>query len=124
MTTTETILAALAGIGGKMEGLSKRENAEFGYHGLADAVYWDDEIPNDLSEDADNGLRFILRYRTTVLLGEPDAQWARFWEKGKASFPDWIGFSPDRIAPNDAISEFYKESAGVFSDDIDKLIDM
>ncbi len=65
---------------------------------MSDALVWSDEIP-----DLDKGnvrdfhcLRFVFRYRTTLILGAPDARFRGYWEEAHNLFPDWPGFEAGR----------------------------
>ena len=106
-----------------MQCLQKHKTAELKYDGFADAVYWDDEIPDGLTPEITDLIRVVLRYRTTLLLKEPDPTWTLVWTIAKESFPNWIGFSEDRTTPNDRIAAFYEENAGLFLSDLDQLGD-
>lgn len=78
------------------------------YHLLADAIYWHDEIPVGIDAYSENCLRLVLRYRTTLILGSPDAQWEPYWNEAKRQFPRWIGFSRKRCrADRDVIAYYY-----------------
>jgi hypothetical protein len=69
------------------------------YHTLADAIYWDDEIPFWWRlPELENALRFLWHYRTGLLVGEA-RPWGEFWELGLRLFPRWVGFHPSRHQP-------------------------
>ncbi|MGD9644920.1 MAG: hypothetical protein AB7U73_04355 [Pirellulales bacterium] len=81
------------------------------YDLLADAVYWVDEIPGDIDAYSASCLRPMLRYRTTLILGLPDAQWELYWSEAKRQFPRWIGFSRRRCqVDKNAIAFYYAVS--------------
>src|SRR5262249_52039543 len=66
------------------------------YHLLADAIYWSDELPQCLPWLAENALRLVIRYRTSLVLGKPDVRCDRFWREALKQFPRWIGFRRSR----------------------------
>lgn len=68
------------------------------YDMASDALVWSDELPapgvvrvRDLW-----CLRPVLRYRTTVMLGEPDRQHEDVWNAAQRLFPNWTGFATCR----------------------------
>lgn len=112
-------LEQLRRISSVMESLKKKDTATLQYHPLADAVYWSDEVPSDLGPEAEDALRFLLRYRTALLIGQPEDEWRCFWEVGKQAFPNWIGFSQARVTASKSVVEFYRRSAAEFDEVID-----
>lgn len=74
---------------------------------MADAIYWTDEIPDTLDTFSENCIRFVLRYRTTLLIGQPDERWKTHWEKAKHAFGAWIGFNAERCRRSEEISRIY-----------------
>ncbi len=88
----------LRAIAVRMQPLRPAPGASIFYELMSDALVWSDEIP-----DLDSGdlrdfhcLRFVFRYRTTLILGAPDARFQGFWEEAKNLFPDWPGFEARR----------------------------
>lgn len=65
---------------------------------MSDALLWSDELPDVPSVGFAklSILRVLLRYRTTLLLGEPDDSLREYWELAKRLFPSWSGFAPER----------------------------
>jgi hypothetical protein len=83
-----------------LELLKKDENAKFFYDLFADALVWSDEVPppdfpNRVSFNTAE-LRGLWRYRTTLILGQPDEKRRPAWEKAIECFPNWPGFDPKR----------------------------
>jgi len=73
--------------------------ATLGYDVLADGLIWSDEYPASLpgrSKDFEC-VRILLRYRTSLLFGEPDEFFQRYWELAMRLFPRWAGFEPSRL---------------------------
>jgi hypothetical protein len=89
-----------------MESTTRRAKLRPKYHLLADALFWDDEVPPDLSADGENFLRPLLHYRTTVLIGKP-SRFLEYWELGKQAFPGWVGFHPKRCTESEDIAKVY-----------------
>ena len=72
--------------------------AASGYEVLAGAIVWEDEIPppGTVSPDLIEALKAVLRYRTTLILGLPDAKYEGAWRDAQELFPQWPGFCPSR----------------------------
>ena len=70
---------------------------------LADALFWSDELPKNLPFEASNSLRFLLRYRTSIIEGKPVKEFEGVWLKAKQLFPAWIGFRTERCMPNNKL---------------------
>jgi|SRR5579875_459617 hypothetical protein len=102
-------LDALKGLAQKMTSMRLSKSPTLNYHTLADAIYWSDEIPRRLSAEEDDALRALLRFRTSLILSEPEERLKCFWEVGKEFFPTWIGFAEERVSANPSVIEFYQQ---------------
>src|SRR5687767_11738584 len=91
-----------------MNRMQTSRSCEIRYHLMADALYWVDEIPDNLDTFSENCLRIILRYRTSLIQGKPDEKWKIYWEEAVRSFPEWIGFRQDRCNPNPELLHRYE----------------
>ena len=83
------------------------------YHVLADALYWSDELPKGLEKDCENALRFVLRYRSSVIVGRPEVEYEAIWLAARKLFPKWIGFLEKRSTANQRLAhklEKFRES--------------
>jgi hypothetical protein len=101
----------------KLEVLRRKDDAKLIYDILTGNLLWTDEIPLGSGVSLD-GLRFVLRHRTGLLIGEDVPGYIPYWEEALARFPKWIGFSPDRVAYSPALRDFYlAEQAKVLADE-------
>ena len=82
------------------------ESAIARYELLSGSLVWSDEIPTHTVQNSDC-LRYILNYRTGLIIGEPDGTFAPIWQEALRQFPNWIGFLPERIVYNSELAEFY-----------------
>jgi hypothetical protein len=76
--------------------------AVLSYELLSDSLVWSDEIP-ELEGKADRPfwpLRYVLRFRTSLIVGAPDEPYREYWEEAQRLFPDWPGFDARRQAPD------------------------
>ncbi len=94
-------LEQLTAIAPRMRELKPAPHASVFYELMSDALVWSDEIPDlDTGDVRDfHCLRFVFRYRTTLMLGAPDGRFQSVWEEALKLFPDWPGFDPRRHAP-------------------------
>ncbi len=71
------------------ETLKPAPGASVFYELMSDALVWSDEIPDLNSGNVRDFhcLRFVFRYRTTLMLGAPDARFRDFWERGAQPLP-------------------------------------
>jgi hypothetical protein len=83
-----------------LDGLKQATDARLHYDLFADALVWSDELP--APEDRPTAgmiahqLRGIWRYRTSLILGEPEQKFRAAWEEAQKCFPNWPGFEPTR----------------------------
>jgi hypothetical protein len=78
-------------------------NAERGYNAESAAFLWTDERLHLTRATCERlGSRaevHLLRYRTSLIRGEPVEEYRAPWDQLQAACPDWPGFRPERQAP-------------------------
>jgi len=79
------------------------------YDLMSDAIVWEDEIPTLFIGDS-LVIRLLFRYRTTVLLGNPDRELECYWRHGQSLFPEWPGFNPSRNRPSQELLKFLENA--------------
>jgi hypothetical protein len=92
----------LRAIAARMRELPSAPGASVFYELTSDALVWSDEIP-DLERGGARQfqcLRFLFRYRTTVIMGKPDQRFRRYWDEAQKLFPEWPGFAAQRQSPD------------------------
>ncbi|WP_143206511.1 hypothetical protein [Singulisphaera sp. GP187] len=90
---------AMRDIAPLMRGLARSRQATFSYEMMSGALVWSDELPEFRVLKLINHwqvIRFVLRFRTTLILEEPDEQFRKFWDEAHRRFPEWPGFAPKR----------------------------
>jgi hypothetical protein len=105
-TQIEDYLRHLPEIASYLLAQKRSEQAVVKYEMFSDSLIWSDErlsVP-ELNTDC---LRFLFRYRTSLILGKPDERYADFWREGKRHFAGWIGFAPERTSPNSELVNLY-----------------
>ncbi len=103
-------IAKLAAIGGALNAPVKSPDADIRYDLLGGAIFWSDERPKVPLEEADC-LKLVLRYRTTLIEGNPDPNFRVYWDAAQELFPNWPGFSPERCRENEQLAEFGRKSS-------------
>jgi len=95
-----------------MNGHSVERGGKPTYDLMSDAIYWPDELPeikHCKPVEAFHALRWVLRYRTSLILGSPEDKREIAWQFAKSSFPQWIGFTANRCEENEELAEIYEE---------------
>jgi hypothetical protein len=93
---------ALSSIAPLMGRLARSPDAAFLYDKLSGGILWQDEFPDLRALRTMRNwsvIRFLFRFRTTLILGEPDDELRPCWEKAQQLFPSWPGFDPQRRSP-------------------------
>lgn len=109
MDDTGQHLARLKTMAPSMRRAKKSAKAALSYSVLADALYWSDEIPQFDDTVADDLVRFLLRYRTTLVLGHPQKALEPYWNEALRQFPEWIGFDSCRRASSPELQKAHKQ---------------
>jgi hypothetical protein len=91
-------LTQLRVIADRMRELKTVPTATVFYELMSDALVWSDEIPDLASGDVSvfHCLRFVFRFRTTLIMGKPDERFRNLWDEAKILFPNWPGFELGR----------------------------
>ncbi len=103
-------LEQYARIAAEMDRVRALPGAEIGYDVLSDAITWSDEYPSELAGRAEEFecIKILLRYRTSVLTGDPDESFRPYWDRAMGLFPNWAGFTPSRLVSSDELKKFHE----------------
>jgi hypothetical protein len=101
----------LEGIAAEMNRIRATADPEMQYSIMSDAIVWSDEYPNDLTGRTEDFecIKILLRYRTSLLTGQPNESFRPYWERAIELFPNWAGFEPSRLAPSNEKTKFYEK---------------
>lgn len=87
--------------------LAQQSNSSFEYQGVCDGLVWSDEIPDfSLPDQQEQVLRYLIQYRTSLIVGEPISSLAELWSQAGLAFPKWSGFVDERCKPSSELSEY------------------
>ncbi|HEY5316070.1 MAG TPA: hypothetical protein VIK18_26315 [Pirellulales bacterium] len=116
----DRLIAMLSTIAGAMNSLTKAPDAVIHYDMLAGALWWSDERPASGQIGNSDCLRVVFRYRTSVIIGEPESQYLPYWLAAENEFPKWPGFAVERCRPNEGLAALYRrsEAKGLLSLDL------
>ncbi len=99
---------------------SKEDNSQMKWNMLADGVYWTDEGLDDIHRDLNNAFRFVLNYRTSLLINKKTDYCKSEYYLAKKYFPKWIGFSESRNNFDSELAERVERIMRVSNYQIDK----
>lgn len=85
------------------------------YDAMSDALVWRDELVAALPEDQLGALRYLFRFRMTLVLGAPNEELRPLWRRAQELFPEWVGFSERRASPSAGLVEIYKRKSAHFA---------
>jgi hypothetical protein len=102
-------IAKIKTIAPVLQAMREDPHAKFFYDIFSSALVWTDEFPQIDDLDAISCLRCILRYRTSLILGHPEAQYEHYWSEAAELCPNWPGFLSDR--KSSALATTYRELA-------------
>ena len=106
MNDGNQLVEALSALAPSLARLEKSESAKVRYELLSGSLIWSDELPSDSGPDKDC-LRYVLKYRTGLIIGEPESAFATVWQEAVRLFPTWIGFLPERTTYSHELADFY-----------------
>lgn len=120
---SDEIEGQLARIASVMNSLRATTEAHVSYDAASDALVWSDELPQPGQFRVRElwCLRPVLRYRSSVILGNPENQFRAAWEAAQRLFPDWAGFEATRSAQG--LAETLTQLSQSTREDIGKLFD-
>jgi hypothetical protein len=104
------LIANLATIAGAMNALIKSPDATVHFDMLAGALWWSDERPASGEIGNSDCLQVLFRYRTSVIINEPEAEYLPYWLAAKSMFPKWPGFDDERCRPDERLATLYRRS--------------
>lgn len=120
---SDEIERQLTHIASVMNSLRATPEAQMSYDAVSDALVWSDELPRPGQFRVRElwCLRPVLRYRTSVILGNPEGQFRVAWEMAQCLFPDWAGFEPERSMQG--LGDTYTQLSQRTHKEIGKLFD-
>lgn len=87
--------------------LERDDDAEVNYRIFIDAFVWSDEMPAESLGDEELVFNYLLRYRTSLLIGQPIVELEPYWEAARLAWQGWPGLSPERCRYSDDFKQKY-----------------
>ena len=119
---TQLATTALSGIAPLMRDLVQDPRATCTYEVMSGALVWSDEFPELRALARVRGwsiIRVVLRFRTELILGEPNEQYREYWDEALRLFPEWPGFAPERRFPE--LREVFREKSAASNAELDEI---
>jgi hypothetical protein len=89
--------------------LKRDSAAEVFFDMMSGALVWTDEKVTGVTPEQMGSLRAILRFRTSMILDQPDPRFQRLWERFEKICPYWIGFDRSRCESSEGLVRTYRE---------------
>jgi len=106
LSMSDDLLARLTAIAPILNSLPFNPEAECFYELMSGTLVWRDELPH-VPPDQLCPMRFLFRYRTTLILSQPDPGLESFWHVATRLFPQWPGLHESRRSTS--LAAFYKQ---------------
>jgi hypothetical protein len=78
------------------------------YDIMSGALIWSDETNSKTPVEVIWALRFIVAYRTSLMLNKPREELKPMWNLGLSLFPKWVGFRPERSQATSKLLQTYR----------------
>jgi hypothetical protein len=78
------------------------------YEIMSGALIWSDETNKETPLAVIYALRFIVAYRTSLMLNKPREELKPMWELELSLFPKWVGFRPERRQATPTLLHIYR----------------
>jgi len=78
------------------------------YEVMSGGLVWSDETNAETPTEVIWALRFLVAYRTGLMLNQPKPKFQVYWDHGLSMFPRWIGFRPNRWTPTNKLLNIYR----------------
>ena len=104
----------------RLNDLTFSGNARRFYEMMSGALMWDDEKP-DIPFSELGWFRAALAYRSSVIFGQPRAEFESIWSALQRIAPKWPGFRPERCSPNPELVDFLNEQRKASARSLERL---
>ena len=100
--------------------LTKAHDAQVEYRATSDALVWSDEFPaTDIGDE--QAIRYLLKYRTSIIVGVSVEAIKPYWDAAKQAFPEWPGFSMERCQYSSSLKSWYEKMKRTCEDSLDQI---
>jgi hypothetical protein len=109
----DVFVKGLRSLASDLDSITVATSDRYHYDAITESIRWEDELPQSYGRGGERlaALRVIFRYRASLILGEPQAEWERYWQLARELFPRWIGFDATRLNPSPEVREFLRAHA-------------
>jgi hypothetical protein len=78
------------------------------YEIMSGALIWSDETNSKTPVEVIWALRFVVAYRTSLMLNKPREELKPMWDHALSLFPKWVGFRPERRRATPKLLQVYR----------------
>jgi hypothetical protein len=78
---------------------------------MSGGLVWTDETNKETPIEVIWALRFLVAYRTGLMLKKPREEFKHIWEHALSLFPQWVGFRSDRREATPDLLEIYRRGS-------------
>jgi hypothetical protein len=78
---------------------------------MSGGLIWTDETNKNTPIEVIWALRYLVAFRTSLMLGKPREELRSFWEYGLSLFPKWVGFRSERRQPAPDLMKEYRRGS-------------
>src|SRR5438132_612508 len=76
---------------------------------MSGGLIWTDETNATTPVEVIWALRYLVAYRTGLLLNESRDEFRLLWEHARSLFLQWVGFRPERLQPTPELLKIYRD---------------
>lgn len=91
------------------------------YEIMSGALVWTDETNRTIPIKVIWALRYLVAYRTSLMLNAPREELKPMWEHGLTQFPKWVGFRDERRQPTPKLLKIYRHGEAKFLEDLREI---
>jgi hypothetical protein len=78
------------------------------YDIMSGALIWSDETTSTTPIQVIWALRYVVAYRTSLMLNKPREELKAAWDQAVSLFPNWVGFRLDRRQPTPELLQVFR----------------
>src|SRR6266852_1600062 len=78
------------------------------YEIMSGGLVWTDETDQTTPVEVIWTIRFLVAYRTGLILNKPRDEFNPIWEHALSLFPQWVGFRPESRRKTPQLLEIYR----------------
>jgi hypothetical protein len=100
-------------LGPRLPTVKGQPTADIFYEAMTGGLVWTDETIclKGATVEEIGCLRILWRYRTSLILQNPDSHCEALWNQARRDYPEWIGFDSARCTPDEELVALYEKQS-------------